>query len=390
MKRIVVAGMSCLLLAAGPAAAAAASTPAQKCAAAKHKAAFKKAAAEGQCYQKAFLAGVAVDPACLAKADVKFTTAIAKAETKGGCANVGDVADIRAAVETCVGSISALTPTDLPTCALDASCTAGHACVSLTDNTSASTFGLRVAQLTFSSPSSLTGGLLGTTVASAVKINNANSCNVIGNGSFSWLLQLDTMANTLTTGGALPVSNPTLGYSFLNGMAFGSAVAPLTVSLALAVDGTFSTGSGNIVMPVYLDTAGSAGFVLPLRGARFNGQLSTDHNCIGNYNAAGLVAPDCLADASHPTFVDGATLHASINLEDADAVIVSALGQSLCVLLSGDAGTYGDGGFPVRCKRSSGTIVLAGDWCSATDMPGGCADALAVSATYAASSVVIH
>lgn len=387
MHRFIATGMALLLLAAT---AEAAPTPAQKCATAKHKAAFKRATAEGKCYQKAFVAGVAVDPACLQAAASKFTVAIGKAEDKGGCVRTGDVADIGAAVETCVNSISALTPTNVPTCELDASCTAGHDCVSLTDNSAAATFALRVAQLTVAAPAALSTGPLASTIASGVELNNANACNLSGTGTFNWLLEMNTAGATARTGGALPMADPSLGYSFASGITLGSMVAPQTVSLHLAGDGTFTTGSGNVTLPVYMDPSGTQGFALPLRGARFSGQLSADRNCIGNYNAAGLVPPDCLADSMHPTFVDGASVHASINLEDADAVNIAVLNMSLCVLLSGNPGAWGDGGSPMHCKRDMGAIVFAGDWCSVTDSAGGCADSLELSATFAASSVVVH
>ncbi len=44
------------------------------------------------------------------------------------------------------------------------------------------------------------------------------ACNLDGSGTFSWLLQFDTTAGTLKTGGARPVAEPTTGYSFEEGM----------------------------------------------------------------------------------------------------------------------------------------------------------------------------
>lgn len=89
----------------------AAPTPAQRCAAAKLKAASKKAAAKLVCHKKAFLKGIPVDSLCLAKAEDKYLTAFAKAEAKGGCATVGDAAAVEALVDTFVGdAVAALKP----------------------------------------------------------------------------------------------------------------------------------------------------------------------------------------------------------------------------------------------------------------------------------------
>jgi hypothetical protein len=86
-------------------------TPAQKCTAAKLKATGKKASAKLKCHEKAVLKGLAVDPACLAKAEEKFTDAFAKAEAKGGCLTNGDAASIEALVDTFVDdTVDALEP----------------------------------------------------------------------------------------------------------------------------------------------------------------------------------------------------------------------------------------------------------------------------------------
>jgi hypothetical protein len=86
-------------------------TPAQKCSASKIKATSKKAAAKLKCHEKAITKGVAVDPACLTKAEDKFTDAFAKAEAKSGCATTGDTNAIEALVDTFVdAAVVALEP----------------------------------------------------------------------------------------------------------------------------------------------------------------------------------------------------------------------------------------------------------------------------------------
>lgn len=85
-------------------------TPGQKCAVSKLKAAFKKTAAKGACYEKAVTANVAVEPACLMKADEKFSAAFQKAEAKGGCATTGDAATIEGLIDTFVLDVATALP----------------------------------------------------------------------------------------------------------------------------------------------------------------------------------------------------------------------------------------------------------------------------------------
>jgi len=101
-------GGALLLAMAG--AAGAGPTPSQKCAVVKSKAAVKKLGAKMKCHQKALQMGVAVDPACLTRAETKFEAAIAKAELPGGCTVNGDAATIEAAVDFCVDALVTLTP----------------------------------------------------------------------------------------------------------------------------------------------------------------------------------------------------------------------------------------------------------------------------------------
>lgn len=82
-------------------------TPAQRCASAKLKAGSKKAAAKIKCHDKAILTGGAVDPACLGRAEEKFTAAFAKAELKGGCATTGDASAVEALIDGFVDDVVA-------------------------------------------------------------------------------------------------------------------------------------------------------------------------------------------------------------------------------------------------------------------------------------------
>jgi hypothetical protein len=91
-------------------------TPAGKCAAAKSKAASKKLASKLKCYAKAFGAGKPVDSVCLTAADTKFSTAVGKADTKGGCLFTGDANTLEAVVDNAVKVINAFDPNSTPGC----------------------------------------------------------------------------------------------------------------------------------------------------------------------------------------------------------------------------------------------------------------------------------
>lgn len=83
-----------------------------KCTSAKIKTAGKKAAAKTKCHSKAVAKDLAVDTACLQKAEDKFSTAFGKAEGKGDCiSGNGDAAAIEADVDAFVVDLLAeLTP----------------------------------------------------------------------------------------------------------------------------------------------------------------------------------------------------------------------------------------------------------------------------------------
>jgi hypothetical protein len=278
-------------------------------------------------------------------------------------------------------------------CAPGASCPAkDKSCIGLVDNTGLTTFGLRMAELDLSKPAALTSGVIAGVVGGAVQINGMAlaACNLSGSGTFNWLLQFDTTAGTLETGGAKPVPDPTQGYSF--DMDTMNNLAPVTLMTKPDSTGKFSVSMGQDVrVPIFLDAAGTMVVILPLKNATLSGTLSTNQNCIGTYNAAGLSAANsCLPGPGMPQFNDAGTLTAIMTLEDADSVPISALSESLCVLLSGNATMYGvmKNGELVCTRDANNNIIFQGDTCS---MAGGtCTDSVALDANFAASSVKIN
>jgi hypothetical protein len=114
--------------------ARAATDPVVKCHALKIKAAGNKTLGEAKCHQKAVLKGQPVDSLCIAKAEGKFASAIAKADAAGACP--GSATTLEAAVDQCVSTyLAALCAAGTPvggfcwflgaaTASCDATCTA--------------------------------------------------------------------------------------------------------------------------------------------------------------------------------------------------------------------------------------------------------------------------
>jgi hypothetical protein len=264
-------------------------------------------------------------------------------------------------------------------------------CVALVDNSGQDGFALRLSQLSITAPAVLAEPLIASIVSDGVYLN-APSCNLQGLGTFNMLTIFDKTADTLTLAGAFPETDPSNGYCIVNDTA--NEVMPITVPANLMADGSFSTDPiDRIVVPIFLDLGGDLNnaVFLPLSQGRISGgQLSADQNCIGSFDLATLRPEfECAPDPEY--FINGADLEGFITLEDADAVVVDVLQQSLCVVLSGDPNMYGDMGDPQRCTRDmNGAIVLQGDWCSTTNSAGGCADSFQLQARVAASAASVR
>jgi hypothetical protein len=83
---------------------------ASRCAAAKLKATGKKAKTKLGCHAKAAKQGGAADPACLGKAEARFTAAFAKAEARPPCLTSGDAGAVEDSVDGLVNdAVAALT-----------------------------------------------------------------------------------------------------------------------------------------------------------------------------------------------------------------------------------------------------------------------------------------
>ncbi|MBM4357127.1 MAG: hypothetical protein FJ096_03370 [Deltaproteobacteria bacterium] len=286
---------------------------------------------------------------------------------------------------TSTGSGPGCAPTDpkCPALAVESDC------LGLVDNSGKDQFVLRLSQLAVTAPKALTGPTVAKVVGDGVNIN-LPECNIAGKGTFSLVVEFDLAKGMLRAGGAAPVANPAEGYCYVYDEK--NKVAPVDVKATFDSSLKFSTEElPKITLPVYVDATATSAVFLPVTGAKLvDGQISEDHNCIGSFNASGLEPVNsCLPDpaAGIDYFINGAKLTGYITIEEADSVMVDLLGQSLCVLLSGDPEKYGDTGSPKKCKRTSGKVDLEGDWCSTTNSAGGCKDSFKLEAALAASSV---
>jgi hypothetical protein len=259
----------------------------------------------------------------------------------------------------------------------------------------APSFALKMAHVKFAKPSALTKGIAKNMLENWLG-PPPPICHV-PNFLLTWILQFDLTAGTLTTGGAIEGAGLAPGFQFIQGAAppggETTAILPVTAPLALGAGCDLDVSVGDVNMPLQYDESGSGTIYLPFRHLRFHGgKVSADHNCIGTYNDANLLpGNNCAPTATVPAYQDGAQLEAMIPLEDADQALIGLLNQSLCVFLSQDEDTYGTqtGQYTYCARGADGKILFQGDWCSITNQPAtaDCADALHVSATFAASGV---
>ena len=71
-----------------------------KCDSKKISASGRKASAKSRCYAKGATKGININPTCLSKAEVKFSSAISQAELKGGCTHTGQTGVLESAVNS--------------------------------------------------------------------------------------------------------------------------------------------------------------------------------------------------------------------------------------------------------------------------------------------------
>jgi hypothetical protein len=265
----------------------------------------------------------------------------------------------------------------------------------MADNSGQTVDSLRLRKLNVTAPPALAEHFIQAGVIDQ-GVNLKDYCGEGGDGSFSWLVQFDTVKNQITTGGAPPTDNPfTTGYCFVNQNIGGLPVAPVTVSVTKGSDGSWASASiPKLYVPIYISGDPNNVVVLPLTDTTVQGvTLSPDGNCIGSYNPDGVTSPTTAGtcedkdDSSCQRWHTAGSLGGFITLKEAEGVQVQTLGKTLCVLLTGGTSTTNGG---ADCATdANGNVTAQGDYCSTTNSPGGCADSYWLAATFAGSAAII-
>lgn len=296
------------------------------------------------------------------------------------------------------------TPVGSKPCAIGNAATCGESlCLPMADNSKSTTKNFRMEALHIAAPPNLASPLLqNDVVTSAVTPNDATQCGYpvtlglgagAGNGLFSWLLQVDTKNNMLTTGGAPFTADPYKdGFCFADGTIKGDGGASVTVTPLvepITIKGdtlTLAPLKGTLDIPIFT-APGSFPIVLPIGGVRMTATMSPDGNCIGDINplwpAFAGSGPNVCQDNNLnecPKWFTNGALGGFITLANADKVpIIELGGESLCSLLVGATCTPAD-------------YDTKGDYCSTPAPAGGgsCKDSFWLAATFAANAVKLN
>jgi hypothetical protein len=265
---------------------------------------------------------------------------------------------------------------------------------------------LRITQHEVAKPNTLAKPYVQEAIITKKSALEQPACNQYGLGQFNLLLEIDTQAGTLTLGGGVPQSctggsgcteepvdpkNGTCWASFASGTLQVRPKQATTTTEAGKLRAEFDS----FVMPIYLENKTNAdSYVLvPLQQMTLEATLSDDRNCIGRYAHERLdPAFKCKPDVDEFGWDNGGVYRGTITVAEADDVFVHSLGQSLCVVLSGDPSTWK--GTENTCRTSEGFTKTGalpkGDWCAGTNSAGGCEDAWRLEIQFAAHAIRIR
>lgn len=250
----------------------------------------------------------------------------------------------------------------------------GSKCLAYADVSSTKVKTLRIGQLKLTKPAQLASKTIAfTIIGPAVTIAEKPECYLKTNGKggqFSWLMEFDLDKKTLKTGGAPPVADPDKGYCYVDSTIAGSKVGPLNVSIkydeaAQTFETIYDEANKNITVPIFLDPKGEkTPILLPLRAKKdipmLKGKFSENGNCIGSFRGDTLKKSDeCQTTDDDPKsdesyqFKNDGQLEGFITAEEADAVLIVDLGQSLCSFLSSSKGNKCSDGKSDCCARDA-------------------------------------
>ncbi len=323
-----------------------------------------------------------------------------------GASAAGAAGSSAAAAGSGGGATGPCYPTD-PSCGIP-----GSTCQSLVDQTSNSVKNLRINQIIVTAPKALASSTVQTLILDKNTYFKNAACYQDGlakGGLFNWLLQIDTVGNTLKTGGAQAPADPSVGYSFFSGTVSSLMVAPITVPLTLTPMGTgewtvqTAMSFPKLYVPVFQTDPTLPPIILPISNGQINmGDLREGGNCIGRFRGgAGELVYDpgsmaCLAGGDYSTndmdntnggfylFVHGATLTGAITIAEADQVPLTSLPPvngmpvTLCAFIAGISATQS------ACSMNMSAAMAASDT-TVNGMP-----AFMLSAEISASGVKIN
>lgn len=271
----------------------------------------------------------------------------------------------------------------------------GNACLAKTDNTG-DKYQLRVSQLQVSSPVALIQPFMQDSIITKKIDLQQQACYQSGEGEFNILFEYDTKQKTLTAGASIPqglIGAPKDGTCFakFSDQSSGIDVGPTSTPYTVSGD-TYTASFDKLVLPIYIQEDQKNYALLPLHKVDVKATLSKDHDCVGSYKADQLKPPLCAPAEGEFAWVNGGSFTGYITVAEADTVDVADLGESLCVLLSGDPAWKGTDA-KHTCKgsdqyKNTGKLPV-GDWCSTTNSAGGCKDAWHLVTKFAASAIKI-
>lgn len=278
----------------------------------------------------------------------------------------------------------------------------GAACLAKADNTGQAKWQGRFTALDILGPKSLATPFMQIQVVDNGIELNQPTCTEIGDGTFTWLFEIDPAAKTLKTGGGLPMTDPKAGSCFVSLPTAALPVGPIEVPITIDQNDTHITAKDiDVNVPVFRTATDLTNpIILPLHSVDLDATFTDDsHNCIGSHRFAELEAgnncrPDEKAVPPERAWNTAGTLDGYITVEEADQVTIDELGgATLCVVLAGGVGTKWNG--PEKNCKSS-TPWLAGerpeaDWCSTTDSAATatCKDAYRLQGKFAAAGTKV-
>jgi hypothetical protein len=296
------------------------------------------------------------------------------------------------------GSTSGCTPTDA-SCYIGGPTGPGAECMAKADFAGADVTSLRMSAHQVASPAALAAPFVQDAIITKRSTLNEPACNMNGSGTFNFLMQLDTAQKQVTIGGGVPqglVGPATGGTCWVE---FTDAQSQLSVKRETATytekaDGSLEAAFDSFVMPIYLEenTTPDSYVLVPLHSITFTAKLSADKDCVGRY-AADRLSPGALCQPAQGEFAwdTAGRYEGYITVEEADKVMVVTLGETLCVVLTGDPSKWK--GTAKDCASSTGFSTTGalpkGDWCSTTNSAGGCQDSWKLVIDFAAQAIDI-